>query len=118
MVPNLRADRAVESAGRMMLLAALALAAALDTLAHIDALVITPNNSVGVNGEPGEEVWRLAPRLRGLLSPVSCLLSPHCLYTTPFFITNFTRLSAVMSFVGSPSNAARSANSPGFTMPI
>jgi len=45
----------------MMLFAALALAAALDTPARIDALAITPNNSVRVNGELGEEVWRLAP---------------------------------------------------------
>ena len=32
-----------------------------------------------------------------------------CLYTTPPFITNTTRPSAVMSFVGSPSTAMMSA---------
>jgi hypothetical protein len=45
----------------MMLFAVLALAAALDPPAHIDALAITPNNSIRVNGELGEELWRVAP---------------------------------------------------------
>jgi hypothetical protein len=44
----------------MLPLAAVALAAALDPPAHVNALAITPNNSVRVNGELTEEVWRLA----------------------------------------------------------
>jgi hypothetical protein len=41
-----------------------------------------------------------------------------CLYTRPPFITNTTRLSAVMSFVGSPSTAMMSASKPGAIVPI
>jgi len=39
--------------------AILAIAAALDT-PRIQALAIPPNNAVRVNGELGEEVWRMA----------------------------------------------------------
>ena len=53
-----------------------------------------------------------------VVSPQSPVPSPYCLYTVPFFITNFTRRSALISLVGSPSKATRSANSPGFTEPI
>jgi hypothetical protein len=41
-------------------LGALALAAALDPPAHVDAIRITPNNSIRVNGEPGDELWQTA----------------------------------------------------------
>src|SRR5690349_14828034 len=39
-------------------LAAVVLAAALDPPAHVDAIRITPNTSVRVNGELGEELWQ------------------------------------------------------------
>src|SRR5713226_5272912 len=44
----------------MLLLAAVAFAAAVDSPAHVDAIAITPNNSVRVNGELTEEVWQSA----------------------------------------------------------
>ena len=42
-------------------LAALVLAAALDPPAHVDAIRITPNTAVRVNGDLGEELWQTAP---------------------------------------------------------
>src|SRR5438874_9568953 len=44
----------------MFLLAAVALTAAVVSPAHVDAIAITPNNSVRVNGELTEEVWQTA----------------------------------------------------------
>src|SRR5580704_14322688 len=52
----------------------------------------------------------------------SCTLWSQCevrsfLITWPFFITNRTRSSSVMSAIGSPLRATRSANFPGSTAP-
>src|SRR5258708_19610544 len=44
----------------MVSLAALALAAAVSSPAHIDAVAVTPNTSVRVNGELTEELWQTA----------------------------------------------------------
>src|SRR5437868_12228908 len=45
-------------------------------------------------------------------------LSHLSLYTTPLFITNTTRRTAIMSLVGSPSRAMMSACMPGLSEPI